>query len=395
MTETTTTIHDGRRVILVLQGGGALGSYQAGVAQALNEGGIHPTWFAGTSIGAINAAILAGNAPEHRVAKLRAFWEKVTSPTALLPHTPQSSEFEREVGASLALVMGQPGFFSPRPPTAWWQKPAASRYDTQPLEDTLNELVDFDRINHGHTWLSVNAVNVRTGVYTTFANYGQSTDTGIHRIERVKFTAKHIMASGALPPAFAAVEIEGEPYWDGGLLSNSPLMNILDHEPRENSLVFQVDLFQAYGEAPSTLEEALERDKDIRYASRTRLTTEAARRRHDARSIAHALLEKLPESLRDTPEANALARISCASRMDIVHLIYRPFERQGWKKDFEFSRGTMLTRWQVGLDDAKITLAKAPWLVPFPAGCGTRVSDVLHDLYVAELQSQKETTPAH
>ncbi len=392
MTKTSNALDDGRRIVLVLQGGGALGSYQAGVVEALSDNGIHPTWFAGTSIGAINAAIVAGNAPEHRVAKLRAFWEKVTSPTALLPHNAQTSEFERQFGASLSMLMGQPGFFSPRPPTAWWQKPAVSSYDTKPLEDTLNELVDFDRINHGETWLSVNAVNVRTGVYTTFANYGQTTDTGIHRIERVKFNARHIMASGAIPPAFPPVEIEGQSYWDGGLLSNSPLMNVLDHEPRNNSVVFQVDLYQAFGEPPTTMEDALERDKDIRYASRTRLTTEAARRRHDARSTAHAVLDMLPKDMHDMPEVKALARISCSSQMDIVHLIYRPFERQGWKKDFEFSRGTMLSRWQAGFADAKITVAKAPWREPFPPHCGTRVSDVLHDLYIEELQNKRGAT---
>ncbi len=385
MTKTSNALDDGRRIVLVLQGGGALGSYQAGVVEALSDNGIHPTWFAGTSIGAINAAIVAGNAPEHRVAKLRAFWEKVTSPTALLPHNAQTSEFERQFGASLSMLMGQPGFFSPRPPTAWWQKPAVSSYDTKPLEDTLNELVDFDRINHGETWLSVNAVNVRTGVYTTFANYGQTTDTGIHRIERVKFNARHIMASGAIPPAFPPVEIEGQSYWDGGLLSNSPLMNVLDHEPRNNSVVFQVDLYQAFGEPPTTMEDALERDKDIRYASRTRTTIRIAEREHNVRAHAQALWDKLPPMLRDLPEAQFLDDLRCTSQMDIALLIYRPFEPQGSSKDFEFSRGTMQSRWDRGREDAEITLDASPWLLPFPAGRGTRISDVLHDRYVAQM----------
>ena len=375
-----------RRVALVLQGGGALGSYQAGVYQALHEAGYRPDWVAGISIGAINAAIIAGNAPENRVARLKSFWEEVTSPTALWPKPVGQTTFERSAGAFGAMLFGQPGFYAPHSPLSWLTaQPPSSFYDTTALQKSLERLVDFERIDAGETRISVGAVNVRTGQFRSFDSADPKT----------KIRAKHIMASGALPPGFPSVEIDGDPYWDGGLVSNTPLMQVLEHEPRQNSLVFEVDLFQSYGRPPTSLDEAVEREKDIRFASRTRAATRAAEHNHNVRAHAQALWDKLPAELRKLPEAQFLNDIRCTAQMDIALLIYRPFEPQGSAKDYEFSRGTMLSRWARGQEDAQITLDAAPWRAPFPAGRGTRVSDVLHDLYVETLgkDAARQTPP--
>jgi len=363
-----------RRTALVLQGGGALGSYQAGVYEALDHAGIMPDWVAGISIGAINAAIIAGNAPERRVERLVQFWDEITASTALWPKSAGQTPLERSAGALGALFFGQPGFFTPRPAFSWLTpQPPNSFYDTKALRETLERLVDFDRINARETRLSVGAVNVRTGQFRNFDNHS----TKIH--------ADHIMASGALPPGFPAVEIEGDPYWDGGLISNTPLLQVLEQEPRRSSVVFQVDLFQSYGQHPTTLDEVLEREKDIRYASRTRTATRMAEANHNIRAHAQALWDKLPPELRMLPEAQFLDDMRCVTQMDIVLLIYRPFQPQGSTKDFEFSRGTMQARWDRGREDAQITLKAAPWNRPFPPGRGTRVSDVLHEVYVAQM----------
>lgn len=371
-TQATATNCNQRRIALVLQGGGALGSYQAGVYEALATGGVMPHWVAGISIGAINAAIIAGNAPEQRVARLREFWEAITAPTALWPQPVSMTAFERSAGALGAMLFGQPGFFAPRSPLSWLNpQPPSSLYDTSALRSTLERLVDFDRINARETILSVGAVNVRTGHF----RYFDSRHTHIG--------PEHIMASGALPPGFPAVEIEGEPYWDGGLVSNTPLLHVLEQEPRYSSVIFQVDLFQSYGMPPTTLDGVLERDKDIRYASRTRAATRAAEHNHNIRAHAQALWDKLSPELQALPEAQFLNATRCPTQMDIALLIYRPFEPQGSSKDYEFSRGTMQARWDRGRKDAEITLQAAPWNQPFPPGKGTRVSDVLHEIYVA------------
>lgn len=361
-----------KAVALVLQGGGALGSYQAGVYEALAASDYLPDWVAGISIGSINAAIIAGNPPSERVAKLRSFWEEITAPTAFWPHG-ILEQGERKVGAIGALLFGQPGFFSPRSPLAWLPgTKTVSYYDTGALRSTLERLVDFDRINARETRFSVGAVNVRTGDFAYFDNI----DT--------KIRPEHVMASGALPPGFPAVEIDGEFYWDGGLISNTPLQYVIDYEPRRSKLAFQVDLFQAYGTVPSTLDEASERVMDIRFASRTRQTTKIVEEIHNLRSAAHELWLALPEEIRQLPQAKFLEERGCSSEMDIVQLIYRPFVPQGSTKDFEFSRGTMRARWDQGMQDAMITLRASPWLTPMPPKLGTRVFDVMHDIYLKE-----------
>jgi len=359
-----------KKVALVLQGGGALGSYQAGVFEALAGTDYQPDWVAGISIGAINAAIIAGNAPDQRVGKLRTFWETVTAPPSFWPSWLDGlmlpATQRRQIGSAQALLFGQSGFFGPHAPMAWLSAaPPTSFYDTAALKTTLEALVDFDRINSGEMRISVGAVNVRTGNFAYF-------DSG-----EITIRAEHIMASGALPPGFGAIEIDGEHYWDGGLVSNTPLQYVLAKIPRRSRLTFQVDVFHARGAVPTTLAEVAERKKDIRYSSRTRAATDAVREMHDVRHNINTLWDKLPEALRDTPEGRFLYSFGCVTTMDIAQIIYRPTDSQGQSKDFEFSRATMEERWAQGHADAAATLAAAPWLEAMPAEFGARTFDVL------------------
>jgi NTE family protein len=280
------------QVALVLQGGGALGAYQAGVYEALSEARIHPDWIAGISIGAINAAIIAGNPPNTRVDHLREFWNSVTTevPWHYLGWSAEPGDAARNLmnlaSANLALTQGARGFFAARPLSPWAQPEgtigATSFYDTRELKRTLERLVDFDRINAGLSRFSVGAVNVRTGNFVYF-------DTTTHTIR-----PEHIMASGALPPGFPAVEIEGEYYWDGGLVSNTPLQWVVESEPRRDTLAFQVDLWSARGDIPRSILDVMTRDKEIRYSSRTRAGTDEFKRIQKLRRAAASLLEKLP-----------------------------------------------------------------------------------------------------
>jgi len=359
-----------KKVALVLQGGGALGSYQAGVYEALATSQYLPDWVAGISIGAINAAIIAGNAAENRVERLRAFWEGITAPSSLWPVFSSAMAGNHRRASSLnALMFGQPGFFAPRSAVHWlFGVTPTSYYDTTALKETLERLVDFDRINAREIRFSVGAVNVRTGNFTYFDN-AQTT-----------IRPEHVMASGALPPGFPAVEIDGERYWDGGLVSNTPLQYVLECIPRRSRLTFQVDLFHARGRQPTDLEEVNEREKDIRFSSRTRAITEMFRTMHDVRHNINSLWDRLPEDLRNTPEAKFLYNFGCVTTMDIVQLIYRPTDPEGVWKDYEFSRTTMKTRWAQGLSDARATLLASPWLAPMPREVGARTFDVLRDL---------------
>ncbi len=358
------------KIALVLQGGGALGSYQGGVYSGLAEAGYLPDWIAGISIGAINAALIAGNPPETQVAQIRAFWDQITETAWGWPTNPFDgiSMLTQKIAAQNALLFGQPGFFAPRKVLEWVSptKPI-SYYDTSALKETLERLVDFDRINAAtEPRLSVGAVNVRTGRFAYF----DSTKTTIR--------AEHIMASGALPPGFPAVEIDGEHYWDGGIVSNTPLAYVLDQLPRRSRLIFQVDVFQAHGQLPATLEDVSEREKDIRFASRTRMNTDIHTHKHEVRHAINDLIEMLPSELADTPEAKRLWKMGCVTTQDIVQLIYRPMAPQGYQKDYEFSRSSMTQRWDQGLADAKVTLDAAPWLAPKSKEVGVRVFDVWH-----------------
>jgi NTE family protein len=354
-----------KKVTLVLQGGGALGSYQAGVYEALSNTQYLPDWVAGISIGAVNAAIIAGNAPDKRVERLREFWEGITAPSSLWPVFVDAITGDgRRVSALNALMFGQPGFFSPRIPLRC-RGATPSIYDTGAMKDKLERLVDFDRINAREIRFSVAAVNVRTGNFVYFDN------------AQMTIRPEHVMASGALPPGFPAVEIDGEHYWDGGIVSNTPLQYVLESIPRRSQLIFQVDLFHARGRLPVDIEEVSEREKDIRFSSKTRTITDIFRTMHDVRHNINNLLELLPKDIRKTPTANFLYNFGCVTTMDIVELVYRPVDPQGLSKDYEFSRPTMRKRWAQGLSDAQTTLQASPWLAPMPPEVGARTFDVL------------------
>jgi NTE family protein len=356
-----------KKTALVLQGGGALGSYQAGVYEALASSDYVPDWVAGISIGAINAAIIVGNAPENRLDRLHSFWNGVTGQGPLRPSVPpwMHAGWQRHASAFTALLFGQPGFFTPRTLQYWFSSDRfVSYYDTSALKTTLEQLVDFDRINAAQDMrLSVGAVNVRTGQFAYFDSANMS------------IGPKHIMASGALPPGFPPIEIDGEHYWDGGLFSNTPLGYVLDYSPRRSRLTFQVDVFPPDGGLPTNLDEVAERDKDIRYSSRTRICSNAFRDRHDVRHAINELHKLLPPELSNTEEAKRLYELGCVTEMDIVQLVYRPNDPQGAAKDYDFARPAMERRWQQGVLDARAALHASPWLAPMPKELGVRVFD--------------------
>ncbi|MCY1165720.1 MAG: patatin-like phospholipase family protein [Pseudomonadota bacterium] len=367
--------HADQECILVLQGGGALGAYQAGVFEALSTVYREPTWVAGISIGAINAALIAGNPENSRVARLREFWEllssSLVSPALAAPANATARQALNEASAAQVMLFGVPGFFAPRFPPAPLQPQgtpgAISYYDTAPLKQTLERLVDFDRINAGPVRLSVGAVNIRTGNFEYF-------DSATQRID-----VRHIMASGALPPGFAPVEIDGEHYWDGGLVSNTPLQYVLDQPARQRRVVFQVDLFPARGALPATLAEVTEREKDIRYSSRTRLNTTMELDRQMIAQAAQRLIAKLPPALRNDPDVRALSRVRSEHAVEVVHLIYRSKHYESQSKDYEFSRLSMLEHWATGRADTAHTLHDPRWLGREHSACGVHVYDLSSD----------------
>ncbi|WP_370246215.1 patatin-like phospholipase family protein [Candidimonas sp. SYP-B2681] len=377
-------------VALVLQGGGALGAYQAGVYQGLYEAGIEPTWLAGISIGALNTAIIAGNPPETRIARLTEFWETICQPNfgvALPPFVEQSlfninDTVRQTMGAwhaASAMLNGQKGFFSPRFPPPPQILPGtsstASYYDTTMLKGTLERLCDFDRINSGEHHVSVGAVNVRTGNFVYFEN------------QKIKLRPEHFMASGALPPAFAPVEIDGEHYWDGGLVSNTPLAHVLESRPMRDTLAFQVDLWSARGVVPSNMSEVSDRIKDIQYSSRTRLVTDQLRFGQNMRHMLRRILEDTPPELLANDQFYRLVQdLSCGKRYNVIHLIYRnkPYEQH--YKDYQFGLAAMREHWQGGLEDIQETL-KDPGRLAMPDNFSGFVT---HDVHGEEIERRMQ-----
>jgi NTE family protein len=347
--------------VLVFQGGGALGSYQAGGYEALSQVGYYPDYVAGVSIGAINAALIAGNTPENATQRLREFWTHVSSsnPLGHLFAKALQSVVPREwlnaVSAGGVALAGIPGFFTPRMPPPFLYPPGSSQglsfYDTAPLRETLLRLVDFDRINRREVRLAVGAVNVRTGNLVYFDNHRQ--DIG----------PEHIMASGALPPGFPPVEIDGEMYWDGGIVSNTPLQYVLDdHDPHADTVVFQFDLFSARGDVPRGIFDLESREKDIRFSSRTRYTTDRVAELLRLRNAFQRLYDKLPADLQKSRDTRLLMEAVHPGRMAIVHLIYRQASHELNSKDYEFSRLTAEDHWKTGIADVERTLAHRDWI---------------------------------
>lgn len=353
--------------VLVLQGGGALGAYQAGVYEELSNTAYQPDWIAGVSIGAINAALIAGNPPERRIERLSEFWHLVSSgmgplsdafsmppDSTALPGMDKPRGAFNQFSALWSAMVGIPGFYKPRMPPAFLQQAgspgAISIYDTSPLRPTLERLIDFDLINSKKVRLSVGAVNVCTGNSVYFDNY-----------DRV-IGPDHIMASGALPPAFPPVVIDGEAYWDGGIVSNTPLQYVLDIRDKKRLLMLQVDLFSARGILPVNLTEVQQRQKDILYSSRTRYNSNVAAQVANARKAIRDLLAKLPENFKDDPSVQHLAEAARVVPTDIVHLIYRHASHELESKDYEFSRVSVLEHWQAGQRDMRDTIMHPEWL---------------------------------
>ncbi|WP_227369219.1 patatin-like phospholipase family protein [Halomonas sp. M20] len=357
-----------RHTALVLQGGGALGAYQAGAYEALIENGYTPNWVAGISIGSINAAIIAGNPPSERIEKLRTFWEKIT---ATLNLSAPSGDFPRGLfnayNAWAVMVLGASSFFKPRFPQPLLQfsgaQGATSFYDTSPLRDTLEALVDFDRIQAGETRLSLGAVNIETGNFVYF-------DNTRHRIG-----PEHVMASGALPPALPPVEIDGEFYWDGGLVSNTPLSHVLHQSRDRDILIFQIDLWNARGSVPRNLLEVQDRQKEIIYSSRTRTVTDVYRRELELRRAIATISEHLPEGVRRDPALRDYLALGERRDVDIVHLVYKRKRYESQAKDFQFSRVSMEEHWQDGYQDVTREMSMPGWLEPNERDGKIRVFD--------------------
>ncbi|MBR1247453.1 DUF3734 domain-containing protein [Bradyrhizobium sp. AUGA SZCCT0169] len=379
---------DAQRV-LVLQGGGALGSYQAGAFQALCRSGFEPEWVAGISIGAINAAIIAGNDPATRVDRLKEFWDMVSSPVSWNPITPgdRARSLFNETSAALIATFGVPGFFTPRlPPAPLWPQgspQSLSYYDTAPLKKTLERLVDFDRINDLKMRLSVGAVGVTSGNFKYFDN------VECKKLGK-KIGPEHIMASGALPPGFPSILIDGEHYWDGGIASNTPLDFVLDEESDRDLLIFQVDLFSARGDLPATLLEAAEREKDIRFSSRTRMNTDKNKQVHNTRKALRELVAKLPDDLKNDPSVAVLCNAVKENTVTVVHLIYRSKNYESSSKDYDFSHVGVVEHWNAGARDVHLSMRHKEWLERPQSGETMVTYDLTRDVSSAPESKKQE-----
>jgi NTE family protein len=360
--------HD--NVVLVLQGGGALGAYQAGAYEGLAEAGVAPNWIAGVSIGAINGALIAGNPSERRVERLREFWNRVSSIAPITPLAVFSPfrPFLNSLSATAAMTFGVPSFFTPRLTPPFFApdgtKGALSVYDTEPLKVTLEGLVDFDLVNRCDVRLSLGAVNVKTGNSVYFDN----------QYDRIG--PDHVRASGSLPPGFPPVEIEGEGYWDGGIVSNTPLWYVLDDSPKMKALIVQVDLFNAVGEFPRKFDQVLEREKDIQYSSKTRFNTKRVKELCELRAALSRLLAKLPPALASDPDAQVLSKAHGVGNITIAHLINRRLSHSAQTKDYEFSRATVNELWAAGLEDVRRAIANPDWTEADESSEGMRVYDL-------------------
>ena len=355
------------QIVLVLQGGGALGSYQAGVYQALHEAGIEPDWIIGTSIGAINAALIAGNEPENRLPRLKQFWKKMEQ-NPIWNFRDAFPGFNEKLSYWSTVTNGIPGFFRPNPLAHAGDfyplgPEHAGYYSTAPLEQTLGELVDFDLVNRCKPRLTVGAAHVRTSMM----RYFDSRDC--------ELGAKHIMASGALPPAFPAVRIEDELYWDGGILSNTPTEAVFDDNPRRNSLIFAVHLWNPSGAEPHTMAEVLNRHKDVQYSSRIASHIVRQQQVHRLRHVINQLAARLPEAELRNEVVQELVGYGCSTQMHVVRLLAPQLDRETHTKDIDFSPSGIMKRWDAGYTHTKAVLERAPWVGEFDPLSGV----VLHE----------------
>jgi NTE family protein len=361
------------RIALVLQGGGALGAYQAGVYQALHEAGLDPDWISGVSIGGINAAIIAGNPVDQRLEALSEFWRRITDRTLWLaaPDGDIFRQWRNAFSSFSALMLGQPGFFEPHKINPWFlpagARDATSYYDTSPLRKTLTDVIDFDLINSRKTRFSVGTVNVETGNFVFFDN---RTDT---------IVPEHVMASGALPPGFPMVKIGTDYFWDGGVVSNTPLQHLLAQDDNLNSLVFQVDLFSARGPLPRTIQDVMGREKDIVYSSRTRQVTDMFARLQRWKTRAYDALVLVPDEKLDDEQRAMRDKLADLPQATILQLIYQRKNYESNARDYEFSADSMHEHWQNGLDDTRRTLTRKDWLAIPPKGVGIVTHDVHRD----------------
>ena len=341
-----------RQIVLVFQGGGALGAYQAGVYQALHEAAVEPDWIIGTSIGAINASLIAGNEPENRLDRLEEFWRRMQRKELGTPWTWRGLSDTTSYWSTL--LGGIPGFFEPNPFALLGAHyplghDKAGFYSTAPLERTLSELVDFKLVERCKPRLTVGAAHVRTSEM----RYFDSRETAI--------TARHIMASGALPPAFPAVRIDGELYWDGGILSNTPTEAIFDDDPRRNSLIFAVHMWNPMGSEPETIWEVLHRQKDIQYSSRVASHIARQRQAHKLRHVVSELVKHIPEGERNDPIVKDLAEYGCRTQMHVVQLLAPRLDNENHTKDIDFSPGGIRQRWEAGYADTMRAVRRAAW----------------------------------
>jgi len=341
------------QTVLVLQGGGALGAYQVGVYQAMHEAGIEPDWVIGTSIGAINGAIIAGNKPEHRLTRLREFWDGVEQ--QLPSHGPLAwLGLTTKVSCANTILQGIPTFFKPNPTAllgvnAKLGVDQASYYTTDPLRETLSELVDFDFLNGGTTRLTTGAVHVQSGDMRYFDSREET------------LTVEHIMASGALPPGFPAVRVNGEPYWDGGIYSNTPLEAVLDDNPRRDSTIFAVNVWQQIGPEPESIWEVVGREKEIQYASRSESHIERQKQIHRLRRIIRELQQYIPEGAKSDAQLKELASWGCGTTMHVLRLVAPRVADEDQNKDIDFSSSGIHARWDAGYADTMAMIKRAPW----------------------------------
>ncbi len=356
------------QVVLVFQGGGALGAYQGGVYQALHEAGIEPNWVVGTSIGAINGAIIAGNEVGSRLDRLREFWDRVGR-KPLWDGTPFGQLAGNTASYLLSIFNGISGYYAPNRAIAWGGLNAlvgvdkAAFYTIDDLRQTVSNLVDFGRLNAGHVRLTVGAVNVRTGKMHYFDS------------RSLPITIDHVLASGALPPGFPAIRIDGDPYWDGGLYSNTPIEVVFDDNPRRDSVVFSVQIFPIAGPEPESVWQVMSRQLDIQYASRADSHIPRQEHIHQLRHMVRELVRMLPENLRDSPEVKEMAGYGCGTYMHIVRINATPLKNEDYLREIDFSAEGIQKRWRSGYDDTMRTLDRRPWEVPIDPMVGVAVHD--------------------